>query len=254
MKKLISFILAAVVMTAAMPLGIEGTSRIPAAALAADAAKTGRSYSDSEELKALLVSPDGSFSGGEGIDGTKYKTDVKLGAGYNGSSDMLIVYGLESTDQIGEVLTELGGHGYMMAGDPEDYCGCVKTIGYFDQELKIQTDRLLHIQFFVKDRMPGFMTAFDLFDEYDLVEATKAFGFDPAPYVFGTIAPGDADNDGKVTAADASLTLAAYAELMTGAAMDLNMTIFDYNDDGAIDAADSSEMLETYADNMTSVK
>ena len=112
----------------------------------------------------------------------------------------------------------------------------------------------MHIMFFVKDQMPGFISKYDLFDEYDLVEATKAYGFDPSPYIFDEIIPGDTDGDKNVTANDASVTLAGYSELMTGTDLQLNSTIFDYNEDGVIDAADGSEMLVTYADNMTSVK
>ena len=190
--------------------------------------ETVRRYSTAEELKSLLV---------------------------NGNTDLLIVYGLDSTDQIGEVLDEMSDNGYMWAGDPENYCGCTKSISSQDMEKRIDSGgNILHIMFFVKDQMPGFISKYDLFDEYDLVEATKAYGFDPSPYIFDEIIPGDTDGDKNVTANDASVTLAGYSELMTGTDLQLNSTIFDYNEDGVIDAADGSEMLVTYADNMTSVK
>lgn len=217
--------------------------------------ETVRRYSTAEELKSLLVSPDGSFSGSEALDGTKYSADAKLKTGYNGNTDLLIVYGLDSTDQIGEALDEMSDNGYMWAGDPENYCGCTKSITSQDMAKRIDSGgNILHIMFFVKDQMPGFISKYDLFDEYDLVEATKAYGFDPSPYIFDEIIPGDTDGDKNVTANDASVTLAGYSELMTGADLQLNSTIFDYNEDGVIDAADGSEMLVTYADNMTSVK
>ncbi|MBQ8961985.1 MAG: leucine-rich repeat protein [Ruminococcus sp.] len=65
---------------------------------------------------------------------------------------------------------------------------------------------------------------------------------------------GDADRDGCVDAADASLVLVEYAHLLTGGAPNFSRAQqfrADINSDGTVDSSDASDILRKYADILT---
>ena len=80
-----------------------------------------------------------------------------------------------------------------------------------------------------------------------IVDASVNQSLDIAKYIYPVITSGDIDNDGMITASDATLVLQAYSYASTGANMNLNTTLFDYNKDGSINASDATDILEEYA-------
>lgn len=202
-------------------------------------------YSTEQELLDLLVSPDGSFSGGEAIDGTRYKTAAKLNAGAYGRTDFLIVYGLKNEEEGWQLINEMAERGFGGPGSPEFYSGWTTSFNRSAFNVSQEDGHNFIVLFFLENELPGFM------EKIDLLEASKCYGFDIAPYIYSEITPGDLDGDENITAADGSVVLSAYTELSTGADLELNQTAFDYNSDGAVDAADSSDILDSYVNNMT---
>lgn len=85
----------------------------------------------------------------------------------------------------------------------------------------------------------------------EIVKASLFKEHEIASYIYPTIKKGDIDNDGMISAIDASYVLSAYAYSETGKKIALNYELFDYNDDGLIDAIDASRILADYAWNMT---
>lgn len=157
----------------------------------------------------------------------------------------MIVYGLKSVDDIFDIFYGSGEYGYHFASYPELHGGICMQFGSSNESLEYNGKKISYCYFFVDNTLTDC-----IYNDMTLLEASKYYIFDVAPYIYPEIIAGDTDGDGTITPADASTVLSAYSmlsTLSTGEELVLNSTIFDYNNDGQITPLDASMVLSEYA-------
>lgn len=222
-----------------------GMCSFPAYTNAADE-KTKYTCSTPEELLDILVSEDEELTEGEAFYPENYKIDV-IDRGNNRYD--IVIYGLESVEEISKIEKKSRENGCMWAGYPEMHSGIRRQFGSLN--VNFEFNETPSVFFFVNNTLTDFTGK-----EMTLLDAAKVYSFDVAPYVCSNIIPGDTDLDGTITPADASIALSAYAMLSTEKSEKkpvFNSTIFDYNNDGVIAPDDSSAILQKYAELSTTL-
>ncbi|MBO5163803.1 MAG: hypothetical protein J6B75_05080 [Ruminococcus sp.] len=199
-----------------------------------------------EEFLDMVISENEDFSDG----GFVYRGDLKFDAVPDGNGFDLVVYGIKqeyytrNVGVSGECL-KFDVQNYIVGSTPEFYSGCFMTVK--SGETAAHSDLSFGMVCYVEDVLPGFPEP-----AQDIIEASLYKDIDIAPYIYSEITPGDVDNDGTISASDASLVLRAYGYSSTGKTITLNNDMCDYNGDGVIDAADASAILAKYAELSTS--
>lgn len=232
-KKLLSFITSAVITASALPFTVSAEENT--------APKLTK-----EEFLDLVISEDSDFSDG----GFIYSDVLKFDAVDNqyGGYD-LIVYGIDPKDVYSGSY-----HGSDYRTNGQDYsgvepamffCGVTHMIAGRKDQSPAYKERFV-VRFFVDNTIPG-ITGGNVSFNNTIVDASVNSDIDIAKYIYPVITSGDIDNDGMITASDATLVLQAYSYASTGANMNLNTTLFDYNKDGSINASDATDILEEYA-------
>ena len=228
-KKLLSFITSAVITASALPFTVS-------------AAENTAPKLTKEEFLDLVISEDSDFSDG----GYIYSDVLKFDAVDNqyGGYD-LIVYGIDPKNVYSGSYygNEMGQNwkDYTVAMPAMFYCG----VGYYviaDKEKSAAYTEGFDVYYFMNNTIPGVMPT-----SKTIVDASADQFLDIAKYIYPVITSGDIDNDSMITASDATLVLQAYSYASTGANMNLNTTLFDYNKDGSINASDATDILEEYA-------
>ncbi len=228
-KKLLSFITSAVITASALPFTVSAEENT--------APKLTK-----EEFLDLVISEDSDCSDG----GYIYSDVLKFDAVDNqyGGYD-LIVYGIDPKNVYSGTY-----HGNEMRQNWKDYTVAMPAmfycgVGYYviaDKEKSAAYTEGFDVYYFMNDTIPGVMPT-----SKTIVDASADQHLDIAKYIYPVITSGDIDNDGMITASDATLVLQAYSYASTGANMKLNTTLFDYNKDGSINASDATDILEEYA-------
>lgn len=228
-KKLLSFITSAVITASALPFTVSAEENT--------APKLTK-----EEFLDLVISEDSDFSDG----GYIYSDVLKFDAVDNqyGGYD-LIVYGIDPKNVYYGAYHGNEKHenwkDYTVAMPAMFFCG----VGYYviaDKEKSAAYTEGFDVYYFMNNTIPGVMPT-----SKTIVDASADQFLDIAKYIYPVITSGDIDNDGMITASDATLVLQAYSYASTGANMKLNTTLFDYNKDGSINASDATDILEEYA-------
>lgn len=228
-KKLLSFITSAVITASALPFTVS-------------AAENTAPKLTKEEFLDLVISEDSDFSDG----GYIYSDVLKFDAVDNqyGGYD-LIVYGIDPKNVYYGAYHGNEKHenwkDYTVAMPAMFFCG----VGYSviaDKEKSAACTEGFDVYYFINNTIPGVMPT-----SKTIVDASINQSLDIAKYIYPVITSGDIDNDGMITASDATLVLQAYSYASTGANMNLNTTLFDYNKDGSINASDATDILEEYA-------
>lgn len=200
-----------------------------------------------EAFLSLVVSDDEDFSDGGFVYGKDLKYDAFLD---EDGCYQLIIYGVKEEDyrpaeKISEQVMKLNTKGYLLPPiDIGFWTGYKFDISPNAGGSPAYSGRFSYLVY-AENVMPGIVQA------SSIVKASVDMPYDIAQYIFPTITPGDLDNDGLVTAADASLILEAYSYLSTGTQLTLNMTMCDINGDGQTDSADASDILVKYAEAST---
>lgn len=232
MKKIISFLTASVMCM--------GMFSLPAYA----EENTETLTRTAEELLDALISEDENFSDGGLIYTDKYKTDL---INYSPDSDTvatLIVYGFESANDMrynppAENYTDFT----WICNPTEFHSGFRYYVSARTDTVGIEKGKTVIVMYFANNSVRNSSQT-----ELGLIEGSKYYGFDVAPYIYPEIIAGDTDGDGMITANDASAVLSAYSMLSTGEELILNSTIFDYNNDGLVNASDASAILAKYSE------
>ncbi len=199
-----------------------------------------------EEFLDMVISENEDFSDG----GFVYRGDLKFDAVPDGDGFDLVVYGIKQeyyTPNVGvsgECL-KFDVQNYIVGTTPEFYSGCFMSVKSGDTAA--YSDLRFGVTFYVENVLPGSPQP-----AQNIIEASLNRETDIAPYVYSKITPGDVDNDGSISASDASLVLMAYSYSSTGKKIALNNDMCDYNGDGTIDATDASAILAKYAELSTS--
>lgn len=240
-KKLLSFITSAVITVSVFPFTVNAADTDPTTGSASQ-------IMTKEEFMDLVISDDSDFSDG----GYIYSSTLKFDAVENQSGEYdLIVYGIDPRD-----VSSGSYHGSEMKENWKDYtaampamffCGVTYSINAQKDKSAAYTE-MFDVIYYIDNTIPGVMTASS---GRTIVDASINQPIDIARYIYPVITSGDVDNDGLITASDATLVLQAYSYASTGASMNLNSTLFDYNRDGSINSADATDILEEYAERST---
>lgn len=230
-KKLLSFITSAVITASALPFTVS-------------AAENTAPKLTKEEFLDLVISEDSDFSDG----GYIYSDVLKFDAVDNqyGGYD-LIVYGIDPKNVYSGSY-----HGNEMKANSKDYLIALPGMFYRGVTYMVSANKDksaaytegFAVHYYINNTIPGVMPTSS---GRTIVDASADQSLDIAKYIYPVITSGDIDNDGMITASDATLVLQAYSYASTGANMNLNTTLFDYNKDGSINASDATDILEEYA-------
>ncbi len=199
-----------------------------------------------EQFLDLVISENEDLSDG----GFVYRGDLKFDALLDNGSWYLIVYGIKKSDYtpnvgVPESVLKYNVTDYTVLTTPDFYSGCFFSVKPVEGGNGLMKKGFAAV-FYVENVLPGYPNPVS-----NIVEASLFKTHEIASYIYPTIKKGDIDNDGMLSAIDASYVLSAYAYSSTGHKIALNYELFDYNDDGLIDAIDASRILADYAWNMT---
>lgn len=197
-----------------------------------------------EEILNAIISEDAEFSDGGLIYTDKYKIDIFMHSPDSFNLATIIIYGFEDSKQLRNDRPAINTKDYLgTAPATELHSGyCFYIFGGITEKAKLGEKQGISIYYFANNSVRDSSQT-----ELGLINGSKYYGFDVAPYIYPEIIAGDADGDGMVTANDASTVLSAYSMLSTGEKLILNSTIFDYNNDGIVNANDATKILEYYA-------
>lgn len=236
MKKLISLITTALVL-----IGI-----VSATSYAEESAENPTyTYNTAEELLDALISEDEEFSDGGLIYTNKYKIDIFMHSPDSFNLATIIIYGFEDSKQLRNDRPAINTKDYLgTAPATELHSGyCFYIFGGITEKAKLGEKQGISIYYFANNSVRDSSQR-----ELGLIEGSRYYGFDVAPYIYPEIIAGDTDGDGMITAIDASTVLSAYSMLSTDKELILNSTIFDYNNDGIVNAVDASAILNRYSE------
>ncbi|MDE6775556.1 MAG: hypothetical protein K2J37_04570 [Ruminococcus sp.] len=195
-----------------------------------------------EEILNAVISEDEEFSDGGLIYTDKYKLDVITNSSDKYYIATLVIYGFEDASQMRYDPPAQNFKDYTWICNPTEFhSGFRYWVSGRTENAKLKTD--IKVLYFANNSVRDSSQR-----ELGLIEGSRYYGFDVAPYIYPKIIAGDTDGDGMITASDASAVLEAYSMLSTGKDLILNSTIFDYNSDGLVDANDASDILAKYAE------
>lgn len=196
-----------------------------------------------EEILNAIISEDAEFSNGGLIYTDKYKIDIIPDSSDEYNIATLVIYGFEDASQMRYDPPAQNFKDYNWMYNPTEFhSGFRYYASGRTENAKLETGKSIRVLYFANNSVRDSSQT-----ELGLINGSKYYGFDVAPYIYPEIIAGDADGDGMVTANDASTVLSAYSMLSTGEKLILNSTIFDYNNDGIVNANDATKILEYYA-------